>query len=118
MESLALGSYRKPPRLGRELIAVRTDNTWRNKGDMSRLPEGVELIVGPGVQEAYLPGYPARKDSPLLESDFKYVSHFDVATVCYLCISFRNRIKKVINFYFTTPIMSRDFFLLYESVKT
>ena len=45
-----------------------------DKGDVSKFPEKVEVIMGPGVKEAYLPGYPARKDSPLLESDFKYAS--------------------------------------------
>ena len=83
---------------------------------MSRLPDGVELIVGPGVQEAYLPGYPTRKDSPLLESDFKYVSHYDVVVVCYLYTSLRNRSKKAINIYLLMPIMSGDFLLLDESI--
>ncbi|MCJ1241029.1 hypothetical protein MMC14_009033 [Varicellaria rhodocarpa] len=44
---------------------------WDHTGDISKFPDEVELIVGPGVQEAFLPGYPTTKDSPLLESDFK-----------------------------------------------
>ncbi|KAL9119228.1 MAG: hypothetical protein Q9187_004217 [Circinaria calcarea] len=44
---------------------------WDHIGDPSLFPQSAELIVGPGVKEAFLPGYPARKDSPLLEADFK-----------------------------------------------
>jgi glyoxylase-like metal-dependent hydrolase (beta-lactamase superfamily II) len=39
-------------------------------GDPSTFPSNVALIVGPGVKEAYLPGYPAKQDSPVLETDF------------------------------------------------
>ena len=59
------------------------------KGDVSKFPTEVDVIVGPGVKETFLPGYPTRKDSPLLESDFKYASSYcfvlfpSVSFVCY-----------------------------------
>ena len=44
-------------------------------GDPSLFPKSAELIVGPGFSDAFLPGYPARKDSPVLETDFEYRHH-------------------------------------------
>ncbi len=43
-------------------------------GDPSLFPKSADLVVGPGFKEAFMPGYPAKKDSPLLESDFEYGS--------------------------------------------
>ena len=42
---------------------------------MSKFPTSVALVYGKGIEEL-LPGYPAREDSPLLESDFKYVCYY------------------------------------------
>lgn len=39
-------------------------------GDPSTFDAHTALIVGPGFKEALLPGYPANKDSPILESDY------------------------------------------------
>ena len=35
------------------------------------MPQSVDLIVGPGFKDAFLPGYPAKEDSPFWEADFK-----------------------------------------------
>lgn len=39
-------------------------------GDPSTFDAHTALIVGPGFKEAFVPGYPASKDSPILESDY------------------------------------------------
>lgn len=39
-------------------------------GDPSTFDSHTALIVGPGFKEAFLPGYPANKESPILESDY------------------------------------------------
>jgi hypothetical protein len=38
-------------------------------GNMQTFPSNVDLIVGPGITEAYMPGWPQR-DVPLQETDF------------------------------------------------
>ncbi|KAI4102745.1 MAG: hypothetical protein LQ339_004484 [Xanthoria mediterranea] len=43
---------------------------WDHTGDPSLFPKSAELIVGPGFSDAFLPGYPSKKDSPMLETDF------------------------------------------------
>lgn len=40
-------------------------------GDPALLPKSVKVLVGPGFKEAFLPGYPAREDSPFLEATFE-----------------------------------------------
>lgn len=40
-------------------------------GNISRLPQSVDLIVGPGFKDAFLPGYPTKEESPFWEADFK-----------------------------------------------
>lgn len=45
---------------------------WDHTGDPSLFPNSAELIVGPGFKEAFMPGYPAKKESPMLETDFEY----------------------------------------------
>ena len=40
-------------------------------GDISLFPETTDLYVGPGFKEKFMPGFPAQKDSPMLETDFK-----------------------------------------------
>lgn len=44
---------------------------WDHIGDPSLFPKSAEIIVGPGFKKAFLPGYPAKKDSPVLEKDFE-----------------------------------------------
>ncbi|KAJ9500184.1 hypothetical protein H2202_004575 [Exophiala xenobiotica] len=44
---------------------------WDHLGDPSTFPSSTDLVVGPGFKEAFLPGYPAKQDSPVRESDFK-----------------------------------------------
>ena len=45
---------------------------WDHSGNPSLFPKSAEVIVGPGFKKAFLPAYPAGKDSPFLESDFEY----------------------------------------------
>jgi glyoxylase-like metal-dependent hydrolase (beta-lactamase superfamily II) len=47
---------------------------WDHTGNASLFPKSTEIIVGPGFKQAFMPGYPAKLDSPLLETDFEYVS--------------------------------------------
>lgn len=42
-----------------------------HSGNIDALPKSCNLIVGPGFKEAFLPGYPAKEDSPFHEADFK-----------------------------------------------
>ncbi|KAI1614118.1 beta-lactamase-like protein [Exophiala viscosa] len=43
---------------------------WDHLGDPSTFPGSTEVVVGPGFKEAFFPGYPAKQDSPVRESDF------------------------------------------------
>ena len=40
-------------------------------GDPSTFPGTVDLVVGPGMKDAYMPGWPANKNAEMLESCFK-----------------------------------------------
>lgn len=40
-------------------------------GAPSELPKSVKMIVGPKFRETFLPGYPAKPDSPFHEADFE-----------------------------------------------
>jgi len=44
---------------------------WDHIGDPSTFPPSTQLVVGPGFKDEFLPGYPAKQDSPVRESDFK-----------------------------------------------
>ncbi|TKX20649.1 hypothetical protein C1H76_7035 [Elsinoe australis] len=44
---------------------------WDHVGDMSTFPKSTSLVVGPGFQAQYLPGYPDRADAPVTAEDFK-----------------------------------------------
>ena len=44
---------------------------WDHTGNLSLFPPSTDLYVGPGFKEAFLPGYPANKDSPVLDQDFE-----------------------------------------------
>ena len=46
---------------------------WDHTGDISLFPKSADLYVGPGFRKAFMPGYPLREDSPMLERDFEYV---------------------------------------------
>lgn len=41
-----------------------------HRGDISRFPSSTQLVVGPGVRQAYLPGYPTNPESELADADF------------------------------------------------
>ncbi len=53
---------------------------WDHIGDPSRFPTETELIVGPGFKDEFLPGYPAKADAPVRESDFAYDLHTPLLT--------------------------------------
>ncbi len=57
------------------LTLIKIANPWDGQGDhtgdLSLFPRSADLYVGPGFKEAFMPGYPSRKDSPMLESDFE-----------------------------------------------
>lgn len=42
-----------------------------HSGAPSKLSKKTQVVVGPGFREAFLPGYPARQDSPFHEADFE-----------------------------------------------
>lgn len=68
--------YRSFPSPKRKLIGFGTDrrDTCRHFdhcGNISRLPQSVDLIVGPGFKDEFFPGYPAKEGSPFWEQDFK-----------------------------------------------
>ncbi|MCJ1309165.1 hypothetical protein MMC25_002820 [Agyrium rufum] len=44
---------------------------WDHTGDPSKFPKSADLIVGPGFKQELLPGFPADRDSRVLESDFE-----------------------------------------------
>lgn len=43
---------------------------WDHIGDASLFPSSTEIVVGPSFKESFMPEYPTRQDSPLLDSDF------------------------------------------------
>ncbi|PON20006.1 metallo-beta-lactamase superfamily protein [Trichoderma gamsii] len=43
---------------------------WDHVGNMSKLPQSIGLVVGPGFTKAMVPGYPENPSSPILESDY------------------------------------------------
>lgn len=44
-------------------------------GDVSTFPGSTALITGPGVKDAFLPGFPVNQESPLLVTDFEGREH-------------------------------------------
>ena len=40
-------------------------------GNIASLPQSVDLIVGDGFKDEFLPGYPGKEGSPFWEADFK-----------------------------------------------
>lgn len=47
-------------------------------GDVTTFPHGTKLITGPGVRDAFLPGYPQNPSSPLFEADFAGREHVEI----------------------------------------
>jgi hypothetical protein len=54
-------------------------------GDPSGFPPSVDLIVGPGFKDAFLPGYPTNEKAMILESDYEY-------DISFTCIAEKNRL--------------------------
>lgn len=50
---------------------IYSHHHWDHIGDIKTFPSSTDLVVGPGFQGQYLPGYPTNPDSPLLDADFK-----------------------------------------------
>ncbi|EXJ74899.1 uncharacterized protein A1O5_01595 [Cladophialophora psammophila CBS 110553] len=44
---------------------------WDHIGNPALFPKNVALVVGSGFNDEFMPGYPAREDSILLESDYE-----------------------------------------------
>ena len=54
------------------VTACSTNMTqWDHTGDMSLFPSSTEVVVGPGFKKEFMPGYPTKQDSPMLDTDFK-----------------------------------------------
>ncbi|GAD93957.1 hypothetical protein MYCGRDRAFT_67907 [Paecilomyces variotii No. 5] len=47
-------------------------------GDVITFPHATKLITGPGVRDAFLPGFPANPESPLVEADFEGREHVEI----------------------------------------
>lgn len=44
---------------------------WDHQGDVSTFEKHTALVVGPGFKDNFTPGYPSKKDAPVLESDYE-----------------------------------------------
>ncbi|KAF2157497.1 hypothetical protein K461DRAFT_235780 [Myriangium duriaei CBS 260.36] len=44
---------------------------WDHIGDMGNFPKSTALVVGPGFQNAHLPGFPVNPDAPIPDADFR-----------------------------------------------
>lgn len=44
---------------------------WDHTGNPALFPRSTEIVVGPGFKQAFLPGYPIKPDSPVLQTDFE-----------------------------------------------
>ena len=44
---------------------------WDHIGDPSTFEKSTALVVGPGFKNAFVPGFPAKQDSPIRESDYE-----------------------------------------------
>ena len=45
---------------------------WDHIGNVALFDKSTEIVVGPGFKDAFLPGYPTRADSPMLDTDLEY----------------------------------------------
>lgn len=53
---------------------VGSHHHWDHIGDPSLFPDQTAIVVGPGFTKEFMPGYPADKNSLLLEKDYRFVS--------------------------------------------
>ena len=44
---------------------------WDHHGAAEKFPTTVEIVVGPGCKENFMPGYPSDKEAHLLEANFR-----------------------------------------------
>jgi glyoxylase-like metal-dependent hydrolase (beta-lactamase superfamily II) len=44
---------------------------WDHHGAAEKFPTSVEIVVGPGFKESFMPGYPTDKEAPLLDANFR-----------------------------------------------
>jgi glyoxylase-like metal-dependent hydrolase (beta-lactamase superfamily II) len=44
---------------------------WDHLGAAAKFPKSVEVVVGPGFKENFMPGYPTNPEAPLLDADFE-----------------------------------------------
>ncbi|OAL53133.1 hypothetical protein IQ07DRAFT_597477 [Pyrenochaeta sp. DS3sAY3a] len=57
--------------VGRLKAAIISHHHYDHFGDPSTFPTSMELVVGPGFSDSFLPGFPTAKDSPVFEADLK-----------------------------------------------
>lgn len=50
---------------------ILSHHHWDHTGDPSTFPTSTELVVGPGFQDAHLPGYPENPNATLLQTDYE-----------------------------------------------
>ncbi|MCJ1430251.1 hypothetical protein MMC29_008168, partial [Sticta canariensis] len=43
---------------------------WDHIGNVALFDKSTEIVVGPGFKDAFLPGYPTKANSPMLDTDF------------------------------------------------
>ena len=44
---------------------------WDHVGAAEKFPTSVQIVVGPGFKENFMPGYPTNPEAPLLDASFK-----------------------------------------------
>ncbi|CEJ90415.1 hypothetical protein VHEMI06203 [[Torrubiella] hemipterigena] len=61
-----------PPTIKPDTVSacIWSHHHFDHRGDIGRFPASTQLVVGPGVHQAYLPGYPSNPESELAETDF------------------------------------------------
>ena len=55
----------------KQSIKLRSHYHWDHTGDPSTFPCSTDLVVGPGFKKSLMPGYPAKEDARIRESDYK-----------------------------------------------